>query len=171
MDSSASPMYPTRVGHLDPNRGFTFSRAPKLYWQLAICRRELLSKIIFWNSPWLPTRFHTVSKTFHTSPPVMSRSLYSRLKGIFLPLHAKVKIWDSELYTYIKKNSLIWYYMKNLYWEKEIYGWVSLKVHNADLKICFYVLIYIKIMPWKFCIFIPRIGELFTRITYIHFKK
>ena len=151
MDSSASPMYPTRFGHLDPNRGFTFSRAPKLYWQLAICRRELLSKIIFWNSPWLPTRFHTVSKTFHTSPPVLSRSLYSRLKGIFLPLHAKVKICDSELYAYIKKNSLRIFTGKRKFTDK-----FPLKVHNADLKISFYVLIYIKIMPWKFCILYPR---------------
>ena len=47
MVSSASPMYPTKVMHLDPAKGLTASRVPELHWQLALTRRESPPKIIF----------------------------------------------------------------------------------------------------------------------------
>lgn len=49
--SSASPMVPTRVAHLDPTKGLTVYRATKLHCQLALTCRKSLPKTIFQNSP------------------------------------------------------------------------------------------------------------------------
>ena len=83
---------------------------------------------------------------------------------------------------YLKWSFLTSYFRKKVYLQKQPFRGVPRKRYsenkqqiwrcsNADLAISLFVLIHIKVIPWKFRILNPKNSELFSRKICIFLKK